>query len=215
MKLRNTLHRFRGVLMLGLAFTALVGIATASSVNADLVRRSNNATRLQELNPYMRPKVAAVVSDLERHGLKPLIDGAIFRTPAEQAALVRKGHSKVLYSYHNANTCDGRARPCSPKADSLAADIVDGQLFWSAGTPFWLKLASSAQSHDLDSGIYWGLSEARRKMLRDVIESKQWNAQPRLGWDTAHVQVRGLSLVQAKAGKRLVMVNGRKVIVSR
>jgi hypothetical protein len=215
MKLTKVLHRFRSVLMLGLVLTALASTATAANLNADLVRKSNNETRLLKLNPYMRPKVAAVVSDLERHGLKPLIDGAIFRTPAEQAALVRKGHSKVLYSYHNANSCDGRPRPCNPKADALAADIVDGQLFWKAGTPFWLKLASSAESHDLESGIYWGLSQAKRQTIRNTIRAKRWNDRPVLGWDTAHVEARGLSLAQAKAGKRLAIVNGRKLIVSR
>jgi hypothetical protein len=64
-------------------------------------------------------------------------------------------------------------------------------------------LAASAQAHNLESGIYWGLRADQRAAITAAIAAQNW--QPgniSLGWDTAHIQVKGISLLQAKWGAR-------------
>lgn len=178
-----------------IATAVFLTTAKAVDVNGEAQRRDNNAQRVARMSPYMQPKVKAVISDLEHHGHRPAIDGAVWRSPAEQRALVAKGYSTVLYSFHNCSTPAG-------KPDSLAADITDAPLFWNASKGYWLKLASSAESHDLTTGIYWGLSQANRAKIHTAVARRDWNAPVSLGWDTAHVEPTGITLGQAKKGLR-------------
>jgi hypothetical protein len=170
--------------------------ASAKEVHGEYQRKRDNSARILKLNPYMRPKVAAIVSDLEAHGYKPSVDPAVWRTPAQQAAKLKKGYSAVSYSYHNATTPEG-------KPDSLAADIVDIRWQWDPpGNTYWLKLASSAESHNLTTGIYWKLSDTNRKRIRAAIASKDWDAKIVRGQDAAHVEPKGITLAQARKGIR-------------
>jgi hypothetical protein len=188
-------HRFRSVaLVFSLVLCATAANATAVA-NAEVVRRESNTARIGKMNPYMRPKVKAVLSDLEAHGYRPLIDSGVYRTPAEQREKVRKGYSKTLYSFHNATTLDG-------KPDSLAADITDARWGWDSGAAYWLKLAKSAEAHDLETGIRWGLKAEQRAKIDRVLAARDWQYRGSLGWDTAHVQPKGLSVSQAKRGIR-------------
>jgi hypothetical protein len=164
---------------LGLA--TLAGSATAVDVNGEMRRRTANAERLTRISPAIRPKIAAVLSDLEGHGYRPLIDVGVWRSPAEQRAKVRAGYSKTLYSFHTCTAPGG-------KAASLAADITDHRWFWNSPRPFWLVLAAAADGHDLTTGIYWGLSQAQRQRIHDAIARRDWNAKVALGWDTAHTE---------------------------
>ncbi len=161
----------------------------------DVKRRALNAARLLLTNPQLRPKFAAIIRDLEGHGWQPLIDGAVWRSPAKQAELKRKGYSKVSWSFHNATTPSGRP-------DALAVDITDARHGWNSPTTFWLQLAASAESHGLTTGIYWGLNHHERADIHRAIEKRTWAAYLVLGWDTAHVQPRDLSIVDARQGKR-------------
>jgi hypothetical protein len=143
----------------------------------------------------MRPKVAAILADLESHGWQPIIDGAVHRSAAEQAQLVRAGHSHVRFSFHNCSSRTGAP-------ESLAADITDARWGWDSPRKFKLQLAASAESHGLNSGIYFGL-RGRAGALRAVIEKRDFeDTQAALGWDFAHVEWRGIPLALAKLGKR-------------
>lgn len=175
--------------------TLLIGSAKAVDVGGELKRGRDNTARLARMHPAMQPKVRAVLSDLEAHGYRPLIDGQVHRTPAQQAALVRKGHSKTYYSFHNVTGKNGRA-------ESLAADITDARWAWQSGHVFWLKLSASAYSHNLGTGIDWGLSTTQRERLREAIRRRNFKYRGALGWDTAHVQVKGITLPQARRGVR-------------
>jgi hypothetical protein len=125
-----------------------------------------------------------------------MIDQGVWRSPAEQLAKFRAGYSKVKWSFHNANNRDG-----SP--GSLAADIIDVRFFWDSPTWFWLMLASSAQSHQLESGIYWGLKAPARAIISNAIAEQDFTRSPlTIGWDPAHVQVKGISILGARLGRR-------------
>lgn len=158
-------------------------------------RKIANAQRLQKIYPTLRPKIAAIISDLEGKGWQPVIDGQVYRTPAQQARLKAEGKSKVSYSFHTVTGPNGEPQ-------SLAADIVDIRYAWNAPSRYWLQLASSAEAHGMQTGIRWGLSTPKRAIINALIRSKDWSAKYALGWDAAHTEVVGISLAQAKAGKR-------------
>ena len=197
----------RRMLVTTLAVLVLGANAKAIDTSSEYRRKQDNSIRLQKLHEYMRPKVAHILTDLEMHGYRPLIDFQVYRTPAQQAALKRKGVSKVSYSFHNVTGKNGRP-------ESLAADITNIEWGWTGPkqvkaqdrylymTPFWLKLASAAQNHDLTTGIYWGLNTKQRQAIRTAIVNRKFDAKLKLGWDTAHVQPVGITIPEARRGVR-------------
>jgi hypothetical protein len=159
-------------------------------------RHALNHARLQLINPKLRIKVAAVLTDLESHADCPLIDSGVWRSPAAQMAKFRGGFTRVRWSFHNANDRSGRP-------DALAADITDVRWGWDSPLSFWLRLAASAQEHAMESGIFWGLTSAQRAAISAAISARNWTpGNISRGWDPAHIQVRGISLIRARFGAR-------------
>jgi hypothetical protein len=197
-----------------LTLMAVTLVGSAKEVQGEAKRQRDNTARVAKMNPYMQPKIRAVIADMESHGYKPLIDVGVWRSPAEQAAKVRAGYSKTQFSFHTATTPKG-------KPDSLAADITDTRWGWSASAPdaYWLKLASAARSHDLDTGILWGLSATRRKIINDAIGKRNWKYSGPLGWDVAHVEQTQVTVGQARKGLRprvarrlpILVINGSPI----
>jgi len=169
-------------------------------------RHLKNFERLRELNPLFRTKVLAVLSDLEGKGQRPYIATG-YRSVAEQARKKAGGFSHVSFGLHNCSTPAGQP-------DSLAVDIVDADLLWDAPTSFWLELASAGEAHGLESGALWGLSNAARAKIRTLIHAKMWRVAIALGWDVAHLQWKGISPAQAKAGVRPKATPSPKATVS-
>jgi hypothetical protein len=207
-KTTKTLKRAFGVL--GVIAT-LTTTAKAVDTHGELVRKQDNAERLMLMNPGIRPKIKATLTDMEHHGYRPLIDSGVWRSPAEEAKKKAQGVSQVSFGFHNVTTPDGRP-------DSLAADITDNRWFWSSPKSFWLTLAGAAESHGLTTGIYWGLSQASRNKIREAIKTRNWNAPVQIGWDAAHVQPAApFTISEARAGKRpfpvrpMLLINARIV----
>ena len=186
----------RPFLALFVAAFAIAGTATAAD-GAEAHRQNQNADCLLKMAPVMRPKVRAVLSDMESNGYKPIIDIGVWRTPADQMAKYRAGYSKVTYSFHNATTRAG-------KPDSLAADITDQRWGWANSVPrdYWMRQARSARVHALYSGSHFGLSTANKRALDAALDSRNFAYRGPLGWDEAHCEAAGITLGQAKAGKR-------------
>lgn len=210
MNITTTIKRAKTAMATVTALATLAGSARAIDQQGELQRHRDNTERLQLMNPGIRPKIRAVLTDMEHHGYRPLIDAGVWRSAAQEAAKKASGVSKVSYGFHNCTTPAG-------KPDSLAADITDNRWFWGSPTPFWLTLAGSAESHDLTTGIYWGLSQTNRNKIHAAIKAHDWDAHVSLGWDTAHVQPANFSIAAAKAGKRpfavkpRVFLNGKQV----
>ena len=98
----------------------------------------------------MRPKVEVVLADLKTQGFKPRIVYA-WRSVEVQHQLVEQGHSRVRFSFHNAQTADG-----TPNA--YAADIIDRRWAWddaAEANGFWDALGAIAKSQDLLWGGDW------------------------------------------------------------
>lgn len=197
---RSHLALWRKQLMLFVVAAVLVSTATAAEA-PEIKRRYNNSVRLRLMHPYMQPKIGAILADLEHAGEKPTIHPAVYRSAATQAQLKGAGFSKVGYSFHMVTDRDtsGHNVPAS-----MAADIIDGYRGYDVAPSFWLHLASSALSHDLTTGIFWGLAPKDRQKIVALIRAKNWNGKFRPGWDQAHTEPRPavLTLHQARIGKR-------------
>jgi hypothetical protein len=136
-------------------------------------RKARNRTKLTELNQWLRPKVAAIVSDLEGHGWRPRIQQG-WRSPEEQRRLKREGRSRVAWGFHNATTPYGLP-------DALAVDVVNDDNPYSEPALFAEHLERSAKAHWLMTGRRW-------RTLHDP-----WHVQPR---------PETLTIAQARAGRR-------------
>jgi hypothetical protein len=103
--------------------------------------------KLSSLTPLLRPKVQAVIAALIKRGFRPTIVYG-WRSVTVQLELCREGHSKVKFSFHNAQNSDG-----TPNA--YAADIVDQRYSWTAqakSSGYWAALGQEAKKQRL----YWG-----------------------------------------------------------
>lgn len=116
-----------------------------------MTRQERNSAALKQLHPVFRPKVIAVISDLEGHGWRPLIPkDSGWRSRARQAELKAEGHSTVTFSFHCAFEPGGIPA-------SLAADVVDERHLWDLPDDhlYWKHLGSSARAHKLIWGGAW------------------------------------------------------------
>ncbi|HEY0076688.1 MAG TPA: hypothetical protein VGB77_21575 [Abditibacteriaceae bacterium] len=187
--------------MLTLVFAALAVVLPAKAADGmEALRVKNNALKLQLIHAPVRAKFAATIRDLEKHKRRPWIVGT-YRNPKTQAALKAKGYSKVPWSFHNAQTRQG-------KPDALAMDVeeLNGVLRYRSTPDFYLMMAGAAQSHRLASGcgLGWSLPLTDRARIQTLIARRDWKGKwNRKGnFDPGHVQITGVSLGQAHNGVR-------------
>jgi hypothetical protein len=99
--------------------------------------------KLDSLDSRLRPKVEAVLADLQGKGWQPTIAEAR-RTIEEQRRKVELGYSRTLDS---------------PHVRGLAADIVDRRYGWRMPEAvlqrYRMHMASSARAHGLTWGGVW------------------------------------------------------------
>jgi len=103
--------------------------------------------KLQSMNPLLRPKVQAILIGLNQAGFQPKVYYG-WRSVAVQLQLFNAGHSKVKFSFHNAQKTDGTP-------NSYAADIIDARYAWSPqaeSSGFWKALGAAAKKQ----GLFWG-----------------------------------------------------------
>lgn len=110
--------------------------------------------KLASLDAELRPRIERVLEKLEAERFRPRIYYA-WRSSAVQRELVRQGHSRVNFSFHNAQFPDGRPR-------AYAVDIIDRRWAWGEAAEhngFWNALGRAGK----DEGLYWGGSWIRFK----------------------------------------------------
>jgi hypothetical protein len=158
-------------------------------------RQARNQQRLTELYPTFAKRLQAVITDLESQGLRPRIQDA-WRSPADQLAAYNSGHSKLKYGYHNV-TGKNEAK------EALAVDLLDDDNAANEGREYLLRLAAAAEKQKLSTGIRWGIKSAKMvEAINTAIAKQDWKAQVKIGWDPAHVETTGVTVQEAKAGKR-------------
>lgn len=103
--------------------------------------------KLRSMNSQFGAKVTKVLAGLKKRGFQPKVFYG-WRSVKVQLELVKKGRSKVKFSFHNAQTKDG-------KPNSYAADIIDSRWAWSPAAEkngFWKALGKEAKK----VGLHWG-----------------------------------------------------------
>lgn len=158
-------------------------------------RKKRNEDRIAECWPVFGNKVRAILEDLSGHGFRPRIQDA-WRSPVDQLAAYNSGHSKLRFGFHNVTAKSGRK-------EALAVDILDDDHPNQESKRFLLMLASSAASHDLETGIDWGLPQKLKDAITDAITAKDWGAPVKISWDPCHVQPYRITPKQAKQGMRI------------
>jgi hypothetical protein len=157
-------------------------------------RQQRNSERLLELFPTLRSRIAKVIQDLEAMGVRSRIQDA-YRSPQDQLIAFNTGHSKLKFGFHNVTGING-------EKESLAVDMLDDDNPLSLSTGYLLKLAWASEKNGLITGIRWGVPPQLQKAINNAIAAKDWNAKVKLGWDPSHVQPTGITVSQARSGKR-------------
>jgi len=146
---------------------------------------------LAQVHPALRPRIQLILQSLQVRGCSPRIREA-WRSQNDQARLYASGQSNVTWSFHNAQDRDG-------KPEALAVDIVED----GADSPaFPLMLAAAVRAEDLCWGGVWGLTKRQREIVWAAVDARAWDACVRLGTDPQHVEINGITLIQARSGER-------------
>lgn len=160
----------------------------------ETARKQRNQQRLSECFPKFAERVKAVIADLEAEGFRPRIQDA-HRTIADQLIAFNTGKSKVKFGFHNVTGKNG-------KPESLAVDLLDDNNPLNPPRKYLIRLAAVAQARGLQTGIFFGLPANLRKGLAQAIKDQNFDPSVKIGFDPTHVEVTGISISEAKAGKR-------------
>ena len=157
-------------------------------------RLQRNQQRIAELFPTFATRLKKVIADLEKAGLRPRIQEG-WRSPADQLKAFNSGHSKLKFGFHNVTADDGTP-------ESLAVDMLDDNNPTTPPVSYLLRLAAASRNHGLETGILWGLPAHLKQGVEDAIEAEDFSARVKVGWDPTHIQPAGITVKEAKAGKR-------------
>jgi hypothetical protein len=157
-------------------------------------RQLRNNERLLELFPSFRARISQVITELEAMAVRPRIQDA-YRSPADQLIAFNTGHSKLKFGFHNVTG------PNNEK-ESLAVDMLDDDNPLNLSKSFLLKLAFASEKSGLRTGIRWGVPQKLITAIDAAIAAQDWDADVKIGWDPSHVQPVGITVTEAKNGKR-------------
>lgn len=159
----------------------------------EVARKERNKQRLAECFPKFALRVEAVIKDLEAQGFRPRIQDA-HRTIADQLKAFKNGFSKTKFGFHNITGASG-------KPESLAVDLLDDDRPLSPTRKYMILLAGAARAHGLHSGIFF-LPTPFHKAINRAIEESNFSPTIKIGFDPTHIEATGVSIGEAKAGKR-------------
>ena len=157
-------------------------------------RKKRNADRLKECFPAFAGNLKAVISDMEKQGFRPRIQDA-HRTIEDQLKAFKNGFSQVKFGFHNVTSAGG-------KPESLAVDLLDDSKPLNPSREYLIRLAAAADARGLRTGIFFGLPVVLRAGLQQAITNLDFNPSVKIGFDPTHVEVTGITIAEAKAGKR-------------
>ncbi len=157
-------------------------------------RKERNRQRLTECFPAFASQVAAVISDMESQGFRPRIQAA-HRSIADQLIAFKNGFAKVKFGFHNVTNGSGAS-------ESLAVDLLDDDRPLNPSREYLIRLAATAQRHGVETGIFFSLPQSLRKGLAEAITNLDFKSPVKMGFDPTHIQVTGITIAEAKAGKR-------------
>lgn len=157
-------------------------------------RLERNQERLTELYPTFSKRVASVIAELEKRGYRPRIQDA-WRSIEDQRKAYESGHSKLKFGFHNITADDG-----TPEA--LAVDLLDDDFPLASRKAYLLNLVQVSEKNGLTTGIRWGLTAKLSAGVDAAIAAEDWTANVKIGWDPTHVEPTGITVKDAKNGRR-------------
>lgn len=157
-------------------------------------RKERNRQRLAECFPAFASRVAAVISDMETQGFRPRIQDG-HRSIADQLKAFNNGFSQVKFGFHNVTNTSGAP-------ESLAVDLLDDDRPLNPSREYLIRLAATAQRHGVETGIFFKLPAPLRKGLAEAIANLDFKSPVKMGFDPTHIQVTGITIAEAKTGKR-------------
>lgn len=158
-------------------------------------RIARNKARLAECYPAFRAKVERVIALMEELGFRPRIQDG-WRSPADQLKAYTTGHSKLRYGFHNVTSATG-------KPESLAVDMLDDNSPLASRLNYLVALAAvAARVGGIQTGILWGLPAHLRIAVNKAVATSVYDPRLKLGWDPTHLEPLGLTVSEARAGKR-------------
>jgi hypothetical protein len=160
----------------------------------EAARQQRNQQRLGECFPKFAKRVRAVINDLEAQGFRPRIQDA-HRSIPDQLKAFNEGFSKVKFGFHNVTGANGQS-------EALAVDLLDDDKPLNPSRKYIILLAATAQRNGLHPGSFFGLPSSLVKGLNNAIQNSNFDPAIKIGFDPTHIEATGLSIQDAKAGKR-------------
>jgi hypothetical protein len=160
----------------------------------EAARQQRNQQRLGECFPKFAKRVKAVIAELEALGFRPRIQEA-HRSIADQLKAFNDGFSTVRFGFHNITGANGQT-------EALAVDLLDDDKPLGPSRKYMILLAATAQRNGLHPGSFFKLSEPQRKRLNQAIKDSNFDPKIKIGFDPTHIEATGLTVGQAKTGKR-------------
>ena len=158
-------------------------------------RKARNTQRMQECHTWFRKHLEVTIKILEDLGFRPRIQDA-WRSEEDQLKAFNLGRSKLRYGFHNVTGAQGQK-------EALAVDLLDDNSPLNPSLPYLLAVAIVANQHRLTTGLTWGLPARLRKPIEAAIDARKFDASiAKVGWDPCHVEVTGVTVAEAKAGRR-------------
>ena len=139
--------------------------------------------------------MAQVIEDMAAKGFRPRIQDA-HRSIAKQLEKDKHGCAHVKFGFHNVTDVHG-------KPEALAVDMLDDDNPKDPSRRYLITLSSVAQANGLHSGIFFDLKpDAARTTLQNAIDTLNFDTSIKMGFDPTHLQPVGLTIADAKDGKR-------------
>lgn len=160
----------------------------------EVARKARNSQRLNELHPVFSRRISTIIGELEADGYRPRIQDA-WRSPEAQLAAFNAGKSELKFGFHNVTGPAGQK-------ESLAVDLLDDDFPLNSRSEYLLRLAGVAVRHVCQTGVKWGLPSHLRQAIDDAINSRDWNARLKIGWDPTHVEPTDVTVGDAENGQR-------------
>ena len=158
--------------------------------------RGRSATKIGFPNAF-RVSVAAPPRSLwnsKRMAFVPRIQDA-WRSIPDQIAAFNAGNSKVKFGFHNITGDHG-------EKEALAVDLLDDDAPLSPSTKYLLMVAKAAREQGLQTGILWDLPKRLQDGVEAAIAAGNFDARVKGGWDPTHIEPTGITIAEAKSGKR-------------
>lgn len=160
----------------------------------EAARLARNTQRLTEMFGPMAPVVRRVLNRMEKQKFRPRIQSA-WRSEADQLLAFQRGTSEVKFGFHNVTGAGGVKQ-------SLACDVLDDDHPLGPPTRYLLALAIAARAEGLETGIAWNLKPALAAGVEAAIAARDLDRPVKIGFDPTHIQPVGITIAQAKSGKR-------------